>query len=281
MGPSSEVAILSLEGQWKRWVKRYTWHLDQLPALFERMRSDVVRISSDAARYGAERVDSSRDGAPVPFRVEVVDAIDDLWAALVQYAEDVAERLGEQLPEVARWRVRSEAAGARVGADVRADSYTVISWLIERVEEIVAHSALDSTEDHLFGLIRSGVKQFLTPQPERGRQCRVCGAGRVTVRWSKGGEVSHCDRCYDTVRLEVVRPLSEACADQEHVRCESVWCLCGCHERTTSLISRAKRTEPTAIAPLPPTLADCDHSEAPWYLGDDELRHCGECGAAL
>lgn len=272
--------VLSPEEQWRRWVKRYTRHLDQLPGLFEAMRSDVLPIG--AVRYDRDRVDMSRDGVPVPFRVEVVDAIDDLWAALVQYSENVAQLLEADLPRVSVWRVGSEVAGVSSSADVRSDAYALIAWLIERADVILPLQELDDPQEYLFALIRSNARRFMSPVPERGRRCKVCGAAQVRVSWSDRGEVARCERCQDTVLLEVPRPRSESCSLGAHVGCGWAECLCSCHvARSSSLFTARVAVRAVVVPVVAPMSVACDHGEWVPYRGDDGLRHCGGCGAAL
>lgn len=284
---AGEVApVLSLEAQWRRWVRRYTWHLDQLPGLLEAMRSDVVPLG--AVSYDRDRVDVSREGAPVPFRVEAVDAIDDLWAALVEYADNVDELLAATapvvlapLPNVGRWVLGSGVRGARTGADLRRDAFTVIGWLVDRVDWIIPLAALGDSEAHLFGLIRSAVKRYLTPKPEPKRACRVCGARLVTLRWNERGEVSTCGRCGDVRLLEVRRPaLSDECWSNAHERCEAVSCACSCHERrSVSLYTPRVAVRPsTRRLQLPPMSDGCVHEEWPWFRDDEGARRCSDCG---
>jgi len=191
---------LTPDEQWRRWVERWTWHVDQLPGLLEVMRGEVVPLAS--TRYDAVRVDVSRDGAPVPFRVDVVDSIDDLWAALVLYAENVRDLTGGTMPTVAQWRTRGEVAGIRPGADVRRDAFAVVAWLVDRVDLIAPLEQLGDSEDHLFGMIRSLRARYVTapvPRPKR-RMCTTCGDGEVVVRFvddgtPKGARIARCDVC--------------------------------------------------------------------------------------
>ena len=193
---------------------------------------------------------------------------------------DAIELLDVPLPEVARWRVRDAVFGVRVGGDPRAESFALIAWLIDRVEQIIPITALNDSEEHLFQIIRGDAKRFLSARPELGRRCRVCGQGRVTVHWTRAGEVSTCDHCRDTVLLELSRPHSRLCAAGAHGVCESPECLCSCHQRSYSLFTVSPRRAPVEVLPLPPTVAVCAHSEFAAYV-DDEGRHCGGCGTLL
>lgn len=198
----TDAPALTPDEQWRRWIERYTWHLDQVPGLLEVMRGEVPRISSDSARYGAERISSSRDGAPVPFRVDVMDSIDELWAALVLYAENVAELLGTTAPLVDRWRVRSDVGGLKPSTDARRESFTIVAWLVDRIDAIAPLEQLGDSEDHLFRLIRSLRARYVSRpvRHARPRPCSLCGEGEVVVRFAddgspKGVRVARCDVC--------------------------------------------------------------------------------------
>lgn len=201
---------LTPDEQWRRWVERYEWHLGVVPSILDVMRDEVPRISSDSRRYGAERVSSSRDGAPLPFNADTLDSADELWAALVQYAENVDEILATTaplvlapLPTVGRWRARGEAQGIRSTGDVRRDAFAIVGWLIDRVDWIAPLTQLEDSEDFLFGLIRRSRARYLGGTPRRGprRTCPLCRAGEVVVTFveaplsTKGERVAKCSLC--------------------------------------------------------------------------------------
>lgn len=289
---SSDVSALSMEAQWRRWLNRYTWHLDQVPALLEGIRSDVARISSDSARYGGERVSSSREGAPVPFRVDAMDDSDDLWAALVQYTANVAELLDEPGPGgvALTWRSRGEAAGIPSSAtlrDVRFAAFEIVAWILQRVEAIASLQQLEGTEDFLFWRIRSFRARYTSrPKPQAQGFCDHCGETAVVSEWTGGdGTVlaSRCSACGLTSRTERIAGRSTVCADADHVRCVSLLCSCDCHQRRVSLFTARTRVEPApeGMWRLAPFSESCDHGDWSPYLGADDLRHCGGCGQVL
>lgn len=202
--------VITPDEQWRRWVERYEWHLGLVPGLLDAMRDDVPRISSDSRRYGAERVSSSRDGAPLPFNADTLDSADELWAALVQYAENVDELLATEaplvlatLPSVGRWRARGEAQGIRSTGDVRRDAFAIVGWLIDRVDWIAPLPVLEESEDFLFTLIRRHRARYLgTPaRRESRRLCPLCRTGEVVVTFveaplsTKGERVAKCSLC--------------------------------------------------------------------------------------
>lgn len=203
---------LTPDEQWRRWIERYTSHLDVVPGLLEFMRNEVPRISSDSRRYGAERVSSSRDGSPLPFSADVLDGADELWAALVQYAENVddllqrhAPKILAPLPVVSRWRARGEAQGIRIGADVRRDSFAIVAWLVDRVEWIAPLEQLEDSESFLFAMVRQLRNRYLGgPVRRRTREpdiCRLCLTGEVVVTYveaplsTEAQRVAKCTLC--------------------------------------------------------------------------------------
>jgi hypothetical protein len=191
------------EDQWRRWVQRWTWHLDQVPGLLEMMRAEAVPLA--AFDYQAVRVQTSRDGAPMPFRVDAIDGSDDLWAALVQYADNVQDLMPSPLaplPAVARWNSRGEIAGIRSMSDVRRDAMLVVGWLVDRVHWIAPLEQLGDTEDHLFAQVRAaharyGDASIIVPGRPRSkaRRCKVCGAAAVVPKLVGRDIVHACQDC--------------------------------------------------------------------------------------
>lgn len=204
---------LTPDEQWRRWIERYSWHLDLIPGLLEHIRAEIIPLA--ATRYDAVRVDVSRDGAPVPFRVDSLDTSDELWAALIQYAENVDQLLRQHapvilapLPHASRWRTRGEAQGIRAGADVRHDAFAITAWLIDRVAYIAPLTELGDSEDYLFTMIRRLRARYLTsPAPRAPRRaCELCLVGQVTVTFTeapistKGERVAKCNLCGQVYR---------------------------------------------------------------------------------
>lgn len=175
----------------RRWVHRFEAHLDQVPLLVEFLRGHMVPLKAGALD---ERVTGGGGEAPVPFRVDPVDDADDLWAALIEYTGEVAERLGVPLPHSGNdiWRPNGAVQGipAHLGpAGARRAAFTVIGWLIDRAPRIRPLQLGDS-EGHLFGLIRKFGARYMVPpvdRPARRRICTVCGEQQVVVDWILGG----------------------------------------------------------------------------------------------
>lgn len=194
----------------RRWVERFEQHLDQLPVLLETMRDHAHPLKAAGL---SERVSGGGGEAPLPFRADPVDDCDDLWAALVEYIGEVAERLQETSPAAvgASWAssngVRGIGAGAS-GDQAYKAGYALIAWLIDRAPR-VRDLHLDDTEQHLFGLIRKLSRRYVEAppieRPEHRRLCTVCGEKAVLTDWVLGdaGEASCrvCGATYENERL--------------------------------------------------------------------------------
>ncbi|MFJ4174023.1 hypothetical protein [Microbacterium sp. NPDC089696] len=198
--------ILDLEVS--RWVRRFEWHLDQLPGILEVLRADSSGLK--AARL-SERVSGGGGPARLPFNVDLVDTTDDLWAAVIEYTSEVAERLGETVTDAVTWRRSGAAVGlssAVTGYQARVLAFAVVRWLTERSEEI-SGLPMNDAEDHLFGMIRRLRVQYMLPpveRPSRRRTCEACGERAVAAEWvsdalGRGVLVVECRDCgesYDT-----------------------------------------------------------------------------------
>lgn len=175
----------------RRWIERYEQMLDQVPQLLETMRDQMNPLKAAGL---SERVSGGGGAAPMPFREAQADDCDDLWAALVEYVGEVAERLQETTPGAtgASWGVSGNIRG--IGAGVSGDraykaGFVLIAWCIDRAEKIQALGLRD-TEEHLFSLIRKLQARYTVPpieRPSRRRQCTVCGEFAVVVDWVLGG----------------------------------------------------------------------------------------------
>lgn len=175
----------------RRWTERYEQHLDQVPQLLEVMRVQANPLK--AARMDTERVSGGGGEAPLPFRLDPVDDCDDLWAALVEYVGEVAERLQHPAPGAtgASWGAQGNVRG--IGAGVSGDraykaGFALIGWLIDRAR-FTYDLQLKDSEQHLFALIRKLQGRYVVPpieRPSRRRLCSVCGEYAVVTAWVLG-----------------------------------------------------------------------------------------------
>ncbi|MGX5770813.1 hypothetical protein ACWKWN_08685 [Microbacterium trichothecenolyticum] len=229
--------------EWKRWIGRYQWHLDQTPSLLEAMREAASGIR--AVVYDRDRVDASREGVPLPFREEVVDDADELWRALVGYGRAVASRIGGGPAALDALWARGAAGGLRSGTDpetARLQAYEIVVWLVEHIADVAQHADLEGDEAHLFYEIRRLRARYTSDRvkPRAVRACTLCGAPSVSVEWlSLTEEIAECGYCgHSEHRSTSNPPRSEPCAEAAHSSCESLLCRCDCHDdRTTSLYS--------------------------------------------
>lgn len=190
-----------------RWTHRFEAHLDQVPVLVEFLRGHRVPLKAGAMD---ERVTGGGGDAPVPFRLDPVDDADDLYAALVEYAGEVAERLETALPitgsDVWGTYQGSQGVPAHLGpAGARRVTFQMVEWLTHRAVRIRALELADS-EDHLFTLIRKLGARYMVPpidRPARRRVCTVCGEQAVVVAWLLGGTgEAECRTCGATYSPE-------------------------------------------------------------------------------
>ena len=193
------------------WRERYEQMLDQVPQLLETLRDGVNPLKAAGL---SERVSGGGGEAPLPFRADPMDDCDDVWAALVEYVGEVAERLQEAAPGAtgASWAASGNVRG--IGAGVSGDraykaGFVLIAWLIDRAEKIRDLHLVD-TEQHLFGLIRKLAKRYVDAppieRPAHRRFCSVCGEKTVLVDWVLGdsGEAvcRVCGAVYAPERME-------------------------------------------------------------------------------
>lgn len=194
----TEIAVAEL----KRWKERYERILDQLPVLLETLRDRALPLQ--AVRLDGVRVSGTREGSPLPFRDDPVDDCDDIWASLVEYVGEVAERLQDPAPAAvgASWAVQGSVRGIPAWLDADGAykaGWTLVAWLVDRAERIHALQLTDS-ETHLFGLTRKLLKRYVDSppleRPAHRRDCTVCGERAVVVDWVLGdaGE-AECRAC--------------------------------------------------------------------------------------
>ncbi len=185
-----------------RWVRRFEWHLDQLPGILEVLRADAIPLKS--ARYDSVRVSGSREHAPLPFKVDLIDTADDLWAAVIEYTTEITEHLGATFTDTVTWRTRGGAGGlsSRItGYQARVLGFEVIQWLTAHATSIAA-LPLNDAEDHLFTMIRRLRAQYMlapVERPSRRRTCTTCGEQSVAAGWVDVNDrpvmVAECRRC--------------------------------------------------------------------------------------
>jgi hypothetical protein len=173
-----------------KWVARYRWHMQSIPGLIQVCReSSTGRVQ--AFQYDRPRISGSGDDAPLPFEAQGADDADQLWAQLVLYATEVAEKIGGSSPHVLRTAVwcTSEAQGFRAGVSgttaalLAAD---VTTWLVDRAE-LIGTLDLDDAEEVLFSQVRALRRQYgLEDRPgvNRRYRCPLCRYPGVVATWA-------------------------------------------------------------------------------------------------
>lgn len=203
-----------------RWVRRYRWHLAEIPGLLMICRqtgSGGLR----AAAYG-ERVSGGSDVRRLPFQADGLDDADLLWAVLVLYGREVAELFGGSSPSALRYQVWSrlgEPQGLPPGLSPEGAwslGDVVCRWLSERALSAALFSELEDSEEHLFALVRALRARYGLVEKvvvaQRPRRCGLCGYRAVVAS-------------YETV------------AGRERSR---VWCkVCGAENEGVTEVGRA------------------------------------------
>lgn len=170
------------------WVRRARWHFDQIPSILVAIREDMNPIR--ATQYDANRVQTSKGDAPAPANLDALDDADDLWAGVVLYTREVAERLHAQPPASLDvvWMHHGEVAGLPTGLTPRAVNtagFAISEWLgvwAPDIEWLVSRDASDA----LFRAIRGAAARWTpdgAPRRPVPRVCGLCGEKRVGVHY--------------------------------------------------------------------------------------------------
>jgi hypothetical protein len=170
------------------------WHaLKVIPDLMANMRLQTVpRDGVDFIPFGSH---AKLDGSPLPLRVDPLDACDALFAKLILWTDDIAERLHAKVPSIRVWMGMREVQGMRpVSAASAHDIAAQLShWFTVRLEDIAKSAvAVEFHDDICWGWDESPGVYKLTgrygvePRPLRKaemRECPVCGQKEVFVKW--------------------------------------------------------------------------------------------------
>ncbi|WP_292716163.1 hypothetical protein [Microbacterium sp. 13-71-7] len=142
-----------------------------------------------------------------------MDDADDLWAALVEYIGEVAERLQDPAPAAvgATWAIDENARGlpSWMNSELAyVAGFALVEWLISRAAEVSELRMRDS-EEFLFALVRKLQSRYvLDPieRPAHRRTCSVCGERAVIVSWvvDDTGEAA-CRVCGATYGTEAIQ----------------------------------------------------------------------------
>lgn len=181
------------------------WYMQQAPVLLEAMRSELVPLG--AARTDGEKVSTSRDGAPVPIRLDPLDDADDLWAILQQTAEHAFSLIGGSAPRGLAVG-RRDAAGDVVGlpanltpGDARSLAFGVCSWLGSVEPSLDRHPELaDSLELLRERIWDLGARWRTTWVDVPAVTCSLCGHPKIWAPDPTGKTLSAlCRKCGDVL----------------------------------------------------------------------------------
>ncbi|MBU3994792.1 MAG: hypothetical protein KKF42_03285 [Actinobacteria bacterium] len=193
------------------WSDRFVWHIRQAPFQLMHMR-ELVESTIAAQDTSAVRVAGGRDTAPTPYRVEPADDADLLYATLVIFGREVAEKIGGSSPRALRarmWTGRDEPQGLPVctPGDAFALAAEIITWLDACSHHIAHDSTLHDAPDDLCELIR----QMRTKYPRSmqkfkwyaDRPCTRCGEKAIERIFDEEGLAgARCDGCGTTWVVE-------------------------------------------------------------------------------
>lgn len=188
------------------WAGKMRSHLRDVPTTLEHIRHEAL-FPMRAGRL-AERVGGSKDRQPIPIRLGSGDEdtdeargpledADSLWAALVTYAQEVAEITGGRAPDALRgqWvHPRAGVAGFRSNADpliARQQAREVVDWLLKRSDLVWDADALHlhESEEFLVGEVRRMRGKYGlggVPLAVPLQWCSVCGEQRMSLSWFTG-----------------------------------------------------------------------------------------------
>lgn len=187
--------------------KRIRYRLAEAPAIIRQLRSSIVPLRAiDTTRV---RVDASRD-APIPFDDGMLEAADELYATLCNWALSHAQTMGAVggLPEWLSRAGRAEKDMTHLGAVLSAETAAqrvgeVVAWLDgwgAAIAHSIAPASLKAYHDDIVDLIKRtrGRAGLSKPRKPRLRAlCEVCGEaeGEVDVP-DIGPIVARCTNCH-------------------------------------------------------------------------------------
>lgn len=234
----------STEHAAREWHRAFEWHLDVVPPLIE-MIIWTSMPSIRASRFDQIKITGGGFIDNIPDEIPGEQALQDareLWSWLTSYTGAVAEWITPERP--------APVLADKPDADpltARSLALTTIGWLIDHDHQVHDVAELDEHTDAMFVIIRSLRGRYgVFPKPRRQLElCTTCGERQVAFAWvsnpngsPKPIRVGKCRRCGESYEVkEAAAPtpapivLSEACADLEHVECESLHCECHCHQR--------------------------------------------------
>lgn len=184
----------------------FIWHIRQVPFQLAHMRT-LAESTLQARATGAGKITGTKEVDRLPFRVDPADDADQLWAELVIFGREVAERIGGASPRPLRagnWAGRDEPQGLPVCTPSEAFSLAaeVIQWMEASAHQIVHDETLGDSPDHLAATVRRMRARYPRSEPKfkayRPRPCPIpaCGERMIEPVYDAEGLAGYrCDNC--------------------------------------------------------------------------------------
>ncbi|MBS3180690.1 hypothetical protein [Leucobacter manosquensis] len=186
------------------WSGSFRWHLEQVPWQLLHMRA-LAESTLAAQDTTAVRVSGGSEKARLPYRVDPADDADLLYATLVIFGREVAEKIGGSSPKPLRtrmWKGRDEPQGLPVCTpqDAMGLAAEICRWLIACTHQIAHDETLHDAPESLIDLIRDMRRRYPQAAPKfrayRPRPCPTCGERTIRPIWGTDGLAGAiCDAC--------------------------------------------------------------------------------------
>ncbi|GAB2567400.1 hypothetical protein [Leucobacter ruminantium] len=192
----------------RTWSESFQWHVRQAPFQLLHMR-ELAENTVGAQDMEAVRVTGGSEKTRLPYRVDPADDADELYAILIIFGREVAEKIGGASPRALRermWRGRDEPQGLPVCTPSEAFTLAgeVVRWLEACTHQIAHDPTLHDAPDHLIDLIRDMRRRYPRAEPQfrayRPRPCPTCGERTIypTYEISAQEPTMRCDSCRDS-----------------------------------------------------------------------------------
>ncbi|SDQ05071.1 hypothetical protein [Leucobacter chromiiresistens] len=190
------------------WSGSFKWHLEQVPFQLMHMR-ELAENTLAAQDTSAVVVSGTSEKARLPYRVDPADDADLLYATLIIFGREVAEKIGGASPRPLRarmWSGRDEPQGLPLctPSDAFAMSTEIIRWLIACTHQIAHDATLNDAPESLIDLIREVRGRYPRAEPKfrayRRRPCPTCGERLIHPTYEESADepTMRCDGCRDS-----------------------------------------------------------------------------------
>lgn len=177
---------------------RFIWHLDLLQELLPHIRSKAIYTAAGPSMD--TKVDRSLE-ARLPFHVEAMDDSDLLYSTLVEFAEEIAEKLhNPKAIRIIDWRIQGGIAGFHGlhPHEYQEQLNLLIGWVRTKATIVEQLSLGDSTTYFCEQIQNFSRKYPRAPKPKRPpvAECPLCLEHQVRVLWAAAGNaVVKCQNC--------------------------------------------------------------------------------------